>query len=82
MPTADDADAQERDVRAHVRELWLTILPNGTSGSFTEAGGDSLSGLRLLGAIHKSLGLRVPFNTLNTATSVDDFAKRVARQAT
>lgn len=81
MPTTDDA-APEVDVRAHVRELWLTILPDGTSGTFTEAGGDSLSGLRLLGAIHKNLGLRVPFDDLSAATDVDDFAGRVARLAT
>lgn len=82
MPTTDDTDARDGDVRAQVRELWLTVLPDATSGSFTEAGGDSLSGLRLLGAIHKSLGLRVPFDTLSAAADVDDFAERVANQTT
>ncbi|MFZ3492113.1 acyl carrier protein [Streptomyces sp. 5.8] len=82
MPTTDDTDAPGMDVRARVRELWLSVLPDGTSGTFTEAGGDSLSGLRLLGALHKTLGLRVPFDTLNTAGDVNDFADRVARMTT
>ncbi|MEU9891161.1 acyl carrier protein [Sphaerisporangium sp. NPDC051017] len=82
MPTTDDADAPEVDVREHVRKLWLGILPDGTSGTFAEAGGDSLSGLRLLGAIHKTLGIRVPFGDLNTAASVEDFVDRVARRTT
>jgi hypothetical protein len=74
-------DTAMPDVRAQVRQLWLSAVLDGVSGTFTEAGGDSLSGLRLIGAVYKSVHIRVAWDVLNTAADVDDFADRVARMA-
>lgn len=69
---------QPGDVRATVSKLWLDIVPGGEAMSFTEAGGDSLSGLRLLGAIYKATGVRIDWQDLDSAACAEDFADLVA----
>ncbi|WP_433364446.1 acyl carrier protein [Streptosporangium sp. CA-115845] len=65
------------DLRALVRDLWLSLLPDGHSGTFTDGGGDSLSALRLIGAVYGACGVRMTWDDLSTATDVGDFAARV-----
>lgn len=50
-------------------------------GSFRQVGGDSLCGLRLLGAIYKTLGVRLTWTDLDGADDADDFASKVAVKA-
>ena len=59
-----------------VRDLWLAAGADPEAGSFTEGGGDSLSALRLLGAVHRDLGVRMRWSDLDAASSADDFAAR------
>jgi hypothetical protein len=79
MSINDSTGAQH--IRTQVRHLWLSVVPEGATGTFADAGGDSLSGLRLLGAVYKSLGIRVAWDDLNSAADADDFANRVAARS-
>lgn len=72
------------DVGAAVRALWAAAVgPSGlTTQPFLDSGGTSLSGLRLLGAVHKTLEVRVNWRDLTAAADADDFARRVHDQMT
>ncbi|GII64801.1 hypothetical protein Skr01_48860 [Sphaerisporangium krabiense] len=74
MSSIDDAGSTTRHV---VRDLWSRLLPEG-HGTFTECGGDSLTALRLIGAVYGTYGVRMTLADLGTATDADDFGDRVA----
>jgi hypothetical protein len=69
------------DPRDVVRRMWREAARSDAVGSFRQLGGDSLSGLRLLGAIYKTLGVRLtwtgspalPYEPLVTASEADRF---------
>ncbi len=68
--------------RPAVQSLWVAAVgpPGVTTQPFLDSGGTSLSGLRLLGAVHKTLGVRVSWRDLTSAADADDFARRVRDQ--
>ncbi|MEV0595595.1 acyl carrier protein [Nonomuraea cavernae] len=76
-----DTPDTEREIRARVRGLWLRLLPDGHSGGFTDCGGDSLTALRLIGAVYGACGVRMTLADLDTAADMEDFAARVAATA-
>ncbi|GII86946.1 hypothetical protein Ssi03_49360 [Sphaerisporangium siamense] len=78
MSSIDDTGRTARHV---VRDLWSRLLPGG-HGTFTECGGDSLTALRLIGAVYGTCGVRMTLADLGTAADADDFGERVARALT
>jgi len=73
-------------IRERVRELWTAVLAADGAGpaqvrpdlSFFDAGGTSLSALRLLGALHGEFGVRLSWGDIRAASDVDDLSTRVA----
>jgi acyl carrier protein len=76
----------EGAIRGRVRELWAAVLASDGADpaearpdvSFFDAGGTSLSALRLLGALHGEFGVRLSWSDIRAASDVDDLSTRVA----
>lgn len=71
----------EPGLHERVCQLWADLVPQAGRGTFTDCGGDSLSGLRLIGAVYGICGVRMTWNDLSTAADADDFAARVTAVA-
>ncbi|MFD8559668.1 acyl carrier protein [Streptosporangium canum] len=79
MSSTDDPVPQ--DLRDQVCALWRRVVAEPNRGTFTDCGGDSLSGLRLIGAVYGLCGVRMTWEDLHEAADAEDFAERVTAAA-
>jgi amino acid adenylation domain-containing protein len=84
-PGAAAATPPEGRVETEIAGLWNTVLPSPVHDrhtNFFAAGGDSLSAIRLVAAIERALGARIPVRTLLAAPTLAALGAEVTAAVT
>jgi amino acid adenylation domain-containing protein len=91
MPAPEDA-SREQDgaylepkspLEAQLAQIWeelLGVRPVGTRDNFFDLGGDSLLAVRMLHAIEREVGRRLPLSTLFAGATIEHLAQALLQQ--
>ncbi|GHJ35185.1 non-ribosomal peptide synthetase [Streptomyces sp. TS71-3] len=78
--TATDAEPPRKGIEAELAELWQAVLPgpvHGRDANFFTLGGDSLTAIRVVAAVERRLGARIPVRALLAAPTLAALAAEV-----